>query len=567
MLTTVIRVNMATLEVKREQLAEEYRYLGGRALSSRILLDEVAAVAEPLGPNNKLVITCGALAGTTVSCANRLSIGAKSPLTGGIKESNAGGIAAHKMGRLGIRAIIIEGIREDNQWYTLAIDKDEITLKRADELSGLMMSGKAEKLYQEHGKKIGVILIGPAGERRLLSAGIANNDNEGAPVRFSGRGGLGAVMGAKHLLGIVLDDAGCAPITGVKPEEFLAKVKEFHQLLLTHPQTAEVFPKYGTAAMTETTNAVGGLPTRNFSTGQFEGAEKINGAAVYDTIVTRGGEGTPTHACMPGCLVRCSNRYPDQSGKVLVSPLEYETIGLLGSNLAIDDLDVIARMNLLCNEYGIDTIETGCALGVAMEAGVAEFGDKQGALRLMDEIVQDTYLGKILASGCVVTAKVLGMRRVPAVKGQGMPAYEPRGIKGTAVTYMTTAMGADHTAGNVARAQVVQHAKEGKVKLSETSQIGMGIIDSLGMCMMVAPALKGRAIFAEMMNALHGWDLTEADLEKIGTECIASEKKFNRKAGFTSAHDRLPEHFYEEVNPANGAVFDIDEQDLAEMKI
>lgn len=567
MLDTVIRVNMSTLEVKREQLSEEYKYLGGRALSSRIIADEVNPVAEPLGPNNKLVITCGAMAGTTISCANRLSIGAKSPLTGGIKESNAGGVAAYKMGRLGIRAIIVESIREDNEWFTLVIDKEDIRLVKANELSGQMLSGKAGALYKQYGEKIGVILIGPAGEKRLLSAGIANNDADGAPCRFSGRGGLGAVMGAKHLLGIVLSDAGCQPVTGLNQAEYLAKMKEFHQMLLGHPQTAEVFPKFGTAAMMETTNTVGGLPTRNFSTGRFDGAEKINGKALHDTIVARGGEGTPTHACMPGCIVRCSNIYPDQSGKTLVSPMEYETIGLLGSNLAIDDLDVIARMNLLCNEYGIDTIETGCAIGIAMEAGVLPFGDKRGALKLMEEVVQDTYLGKILASGCVVTAKVFGIRRVPAVKGQGMPAYEPRGIKGTAVTYITTAMGADHTAGNVARAQVVQHAKEGKVALSEKSQIGMSIIDALGMCMMVAPALKDRSIFAEIMNALHGWNLVESDLEKIGRDCIEAEKEFNRKAGFTAAHNRLPEHFYEEANPANGAVFDIDDQDLKEMSI
>lgn len=567
MLDTVIRVNMGTLQVKRETLAEEYTYLGGRALTSRLLADEVIPVAEPLGPNNKLVVACGPLAGTTVSCANRLSIGAKSPLTGGIKESNAGGIAAYKMGRLGIRAIIVEGIREDSRWFSLVIGKEGVRLEAADGLAGLTMSAKAAALYQQYGVKTGVILIGPAGEKRLLSAGIANNDTEGGPSRFSGRGGLGAVMGAKHLLAIVLDDAGCAPVSGVRQQEFMGKMREFHQLLLGHPQTAEIFPKYGTAAMMETTNAIGGLPTRNFSTGFFDGAGKINGQAVHDTIVARGGEGTTTHACMPGCLVRCSNRYPDQSGKVLVSPLEYETIGLLGANLAIDDLDAIARMNVMCNEYGIDTIETGCAIGVAMEAGIAPFGDHQAALRLMEEIMQDTYLGKILASGCVVTAKVLGIRRVPAVKGQGMPAYEPRGIKGTAVTYITTAMGADHTAGNVARAQVVPHDKAGKAALSEKAQIGMSIIDALGMCMMVVPALKDRSIFAEMMNALHGWELTESDLEQIGRDTIRIEKEFNRKAGFTPAHDRLPEHFYEEANPVNGAVFDIDDQDLKEMNV
>jgi aldehyde:ferredoxin oxidoreductase len=558
---------MHTLAISTGQLPEAYRYLGGRALSSRIIADEVNAVADPLGPNNKLVFTCGLLAGTTISCANRLSIGAKSPLTGGVKESNAGGIAAYKMGRLGIRAIVIEGIREDEQWFSLVVNKDGVKLQPADGLSGLMMSDKAAALYQEYGASVGVVLIGPAGEKRLLSAGIANNDTEGNPSRYSGRGGLGAVMGSKHLLGIVLDDSGCALTAPENQDEFTRKSREFHKLLLGHPQTAEIFPKYGTAAMMETTNAVGGLPTRNFSTGRFDGAEKLNGRALHDTIVARGGEGTPTHACMPGCIIRCSNKYPDKSGEVIVSPLEYETIGLLGSNLEIDDLDDIARMNVLCNEYGIDTIETGCAIGVAMEAGVIPFGDPSAALKLLEEVVNDTYLGKIIASGCVVTAKVLGVRRVPAVKGQGMPAYEPRGIKGTGVTYITTAMGADHTAGNVARAQVTHHDKAGKVSLSEKAQLGVGIIDALGMCIMIAPALKDRAILADMMNALHGWQLTETDLETIGRDTIRAEKEFNTKAGFTPAHDRLPEHFYAEANPATGAVFDIEEDDLKEMSV
>ncbi|MCX7781860.1 MAG: aldehyde ferredoxin oxidoreductase [Negativicutes bacterium] len=567
MLDTLWRINMNTLTVKRETLPEAYRYLGGRALSSRIVADEVPAVAEPLGPNNKLVFTCGLLAGTTISCANRLSVGAKSPLTGGIKESNAGGIAAYKLGRLGIRAIVAEGIREDQDWFVLVINKDGASLKPANELCGLTMSEKAEAIYRQYGRSVGVILIGPAGERKQLTAGIANNDTEGVPWRFSGRGALGAVMGAKHLLGIVLDDTGCPQPAPVSKEEYLQKTKEFHQLLLKHPQTAEVFPKFGTAAMMETTNTIGGLPTRNFRTGRFAGAENINGRALHDTIVARGGEGTPTHACMPGCLVRCSNRYPDRDGKIIVSPLEYETLGLLGANLEIGDLDVIAKLNRMCNEYGVDTIEIGCAIGIAMEAGVLPFGDGPAALSLMEEMMHDTYLGKIIAAGCVVAAKVLGVLRVPAVKGQGMPAYEPRGIKGTGVTYITTPMGADHTAGNVARAQTIHHDKEGKVALSAKSQLGMSIIDALGLCMMIVPALPNRAILAEMINALHGWQLTENDFATIGRENIRLEQEFNRGAGFTAAHDRLPEHFYEEVNPAVNAVFDINDEDLKEMKL
>lgn len=567
MLNQMIRITMETGKIVQEVLAQPYTSLSGRALSSQLILDEVVPHAEPLGKNNKLIIACGLLAGTTVSCANRLSIGAKSPLTGGIKESNAGGMVAYKMGRLGIRAIVVEGLPAGSDWYVLVIRKDGAELKVANHLAGKGINEKAAVLYEEYGAKTGIVVIGPAGEKRLLTAGIAINDPAGVPSRFSGRGGLGAVMGAKRLLAVVFDDSTCPVPTAVQADLFTVKMREFHDLLRSNPQTAEVFPKYGTAAMTEITNALGGLPTRNFSDGRFTGADKINGEALYQTIISRGGEGSPTHGCMPGCMIRCSNIYADERGKTVVSPLEYETISLLGSNLEIDDLDAIAEANRQCNDYGVDTIEIGCAIGVAMEAGVASFGDAKALVNLMKEVVSDTWLGRILAAGCVVTGKTLGIHRVPAVKGQGMAAYEPRGIKGTAITYATSPMGADHTAGNVARANVKHHMKDGQAGLSANAQQGVTMLDDLGFCMMVAPALKERTILAELINARFGWNLTVQDLNDMARNNLYAEREFNRRAGFTAAHDRLPEHFYYEVNPSTGSVFDITPEDLQEMNL
>lgn len=561
----ILRINMSDLTIADEKLVMEDRLLAGRALVAHLSDQEITATAAPLGPNNKLIITCGLLAGTTISCANRISIGGKSPLTGGIKEANAGGIAAHHMGKLGLRAIIVEGFREDDHWYVLVVDKHGTRLEEANHLCRLGIAAKAEQLYKQYGKQTALIVIGPAGEKKLLTANIAVSDKEGVVSRFSGRGGMGAVMGSKHLLAVVVDDRGCDKVPAVRPDELATKTREFHQLLLSTPQTAETFPKYGTAAMMEATNALGGLPTNNFSTGRFAGAEKLNGEALHKTITGRGGEGTPTHACMPGCLVRCSNVYPYPDGQENLRPMEYETLGLMGSNLGIDDMDVVAYMNRLCNDYGIDVIEVGAAVGVAMEGGLLSFGDKDGAMKLVDEIVADTALGRIIAAGSVVTGKVYGVYRVPAVKGQAMAAYEPRGIKGTGVTYATTAMGADHTAGNVARANLKHHLKEGQVAASRGSQIGVGVLDALGFCMMVGPAIKDRTILAEMLNARFGWELTAADLENLSRAMIRTEHGFNAKAGFTKADDRLPEYFYREVNPANSAVFDIEEEDLKEM--
>lgn len=565
MLDKVIRINMSNSHISEEKLPESYRLLSGRILSSRLVSDEVPPVSEPLGPNNKLIITCGLLAGTTVSSANRLSIGAKSPLTGGIKESNAGGIAAYKMGRLGIRAIILEGMPNDDKWYVAVINKDGCRLQEASYLKDKGVYEKAGLLYEQYGKKAGIILIGPAGERLLMAAGITNNDTDGSPSRFSGRGGLGAVMGSKRLLAFVLDDTGCIVPDAFNKELFKEKTKEFHKGIMDCPITAEAYPKYGTAGMVEITSALGGLPTRNFQTGRFEQADNINGQALYDTITKRGGEGKTTHACMPGCIIRCSNIYADEDGKEIVSPLEYETISLAGSNLEIGDLDTIARFNYYCNDYGVDTIELGAAFGVAMEAGLLPFGDKDEVLKLMEEVVHGTPLGRILASGCTITGKVFGVRKIPAVKGQSMAAYEPRAVKGTGITYMTSPMGADHTAGNLVRTTIKPDMKDQLVTASRDAQINISILDGLGLCVFIGPTLKDRQILVDLINSRFGWSITAEDLADLGRANMVIERDFNLKAGFTSAHDRLPEHFYQDKNPVTDSVFDITEENLKNM--
>lgn len=565
MLNKLIRVNVADKKITEEELKAEYKYLSGKGLSSRIVFDEVPPTAHPLGYQNKLVFTCGLIAGTAVSSANRLIAGAKSPLTGGIKESNAGGIAGYKMGRLGIRAIILEGLPLEEEWYILVINKDGAALKKVDDLHGKGVYEKTRLLTERYGKNMGLILLGPAGEKRLLSAGITNTDGDGSPGRYCGRGGLGAVMGSKKVLAVVLDDSGCQAEAPADPELFKTKTRELGQSLVSSVQTGQVWPKYGTVSMLNNTQALGGLPTRNFQTGRFDGAEKINAEAMHDLIKSRGGEGSTTHACMPGCVIRCSNIFPDEQGKTIVSPVEYETICLLGSNLEIDDLDVVAKLNYLCNDFGIDTIETGCAIGVAMEAGVIPFGDKEGTLRLMDEVIRETYLGRIIASGAEVAGKVFGVRRVPAVKGQGMAAYEPRSIKGTAITYATSPMGADHTYGNLVKPSVSLDQKKELVKLSRDMQIRFGIYDNTGFCMFVNAGVKDHSIIADLINARHGFNLTMEDLTNMTRENIKLEKEFNKRAGFTKAHDRLPEHFYVEPSPATGTVYDITEEDLEEM--
>ena len=555
------RVNVRTQTLTLESILQGWERLGGRGLVARILVDEVPGTCEPLGRSNKLIFTPGLLVGHMLSSCDRISVGGKSPLTGGVKEANAGGTTGLQMTLLGIKALIVEDLPQPG-WWLLHLSKQGARFERADDLVGLGVFETAPRLLERYGDKVAIALIGPGGEMRLASAGIQNLDKEKLPSRIAARGGLGAVMGAKGLKAIIFDakDGQKPPIA--HPDAFRQAQKEFTKALMEHPQTA-VYRDYGTAAMARMCNGLGALPTHNFSTGQFEGVETISGEYLRQVILERGGEGEPTHACMPGCTIRCSNNYADAAGKSLVSPLEYETIGLMGSNLGIADLDIIARMNWLVNDLGLDSIEIGAALGVAAEAGLMAFGDGDRAMRLLDEIRRGTPLGRILGQGATMTGRVLGVEHVPAVKGQAMSAYEPRAIKGTGVTYATSPQGADHTSGLTIRAKVDHLDPKGQAALSRTAQINMAGYDTLGACIFAGFgfAVAPRTI-RDLLNARYDWQVGDDILQVLGRESLTLEREFNRRAGFTAAHDRLPEWMTKEPLPPHNAIFDVPEEDL-----
>ncbi len=558
----VWRVNSRTRTVTSSPVPENWERLGGRGLIARILLDEVPAICEPLGPKNKLIFAPGLLVGHMLSSSDRISVGGKSPLTGGVKEANAGGTTANHLVCLGVKALIIEDKPQDNEWSILFVSGEGIKFEPAQGLVGLGVYECGIKLIERFGNKIGAALIGQGGEMQLISAGIQNFDKENLPSRIAGRGGLGAVMGSKKIKAIVIDaqDGQKPPIS--KPDAYAQAQKTFTKALMAHPQTA-VYRDYGTAAMSNLTEQFGGLPTRNFSEGHFEAVEHISGEFMRDVILKRGGEGKPTHACMPGCTIRCSNNYAGEDGRSLVAPLEYETIGLMGSNLGIGDLDIIARLNWLVNDLGLDSIEVGAALGVAAKAGLMEFGDGKRAEQLILEIKQNTPLGRLLGSGATLTGKVLGVEQVPAVKGQAMASYEPRAIKGTGVTYATTPQGADHTAGLTIRAKVNHLDPTVQVPVSRNAQVNSAGYDTLGACSFAG---FGFAVVPDMisnlLNARYGWDTPPDILQVLGRETLNLEREFNRQAGFTNAHDRLPEWMTREPVPPTNSVFDVSDQDL-----
>lgn len=563
----ILRINTATGAIKRESFDSKEFLLGGRTLSSRLVSREIPAGCDPLGRHNKLFFCNGVLAGTTVSSGNRLSIGGKSPLTGGIKESNAGGIVAQKMAQHGLRAIVLEDSpAAGSEWKIVVIGREKVELVDGDFLTGKGVYEKSDLLAHEFGDKAGCITLGPTGENLLLASGIACSDPHGVCSRYAGRGGLGAVMGSKRIIAIVILNDGEVKAGYQEPDKFKEGAKKIVRLLKENPVSSK-FTKYGTAAMVDICQALKVLPVKNFRHGVMEGAEKINAQTMYDIIKKRGGEGLTQHACQHPCAIQCSNVYPDKDGKLLCSPIEYETMALMGSNLCVKDLDTIATMNRIANDAGVDTLDVGAAIGIAMEAGLIEFGDSTAAVKMMEEIRNLTPLGRILASGCKVAAKVLGVRHAPHVLGQAIPAYEPRGSKGMAMTYLSSPMGADHTFGFTLRDEEVPTSKEGKVELSKKFQILGSRMDSMGMCNFVRYSVRDDMTpLLDLIEARYGTAISEVEFDEMVRETLKIEHRFNGDAGITARDHRFAETFYEEAQVETGEKMDITDEEALQAR-
>ncbi len=549
----------------------EYAGLGGRALTSAIISKEVPPLCHPLGGDNKLVIAPGLLSGSASAMSGRISVGGKSPLTGGIKEANSGGQPSQVLARLGYNAIVLEGKPKNNDLYKIFINKDGVKISADNSLKMLPNYDLVAKMKSEFGDKISCISIGPAGEMKMASATVAFTDMEQRPTRHAGRGGLGAVMGAKNIKVIVLDDTGMTMRAPKDPEKFKDANKRFVDGLKSHAVTGQGLPAYGTNVLTNILNEVGGYPTYNFKQGRFDGASKISGETEAETEIKRGA--LPTHGCHRGCVIQCSGTYNDKDGHFLTKQPEYETVWAHGGNCGISDLDKIAMMDFLDDNYGIDTIETGATIAVAMEAGLAEFGDADAAIRMIHDIGKGTHLGRILGGGAAATGKAYGVERVPVVKGQAMPAYDPRAVQGIGVTYATSPMGADHTAGYAVAQNVLKVGgdvnalkPEGQVELSRNLQIATAAIDSTGMCLFIAFAVLDQPetfqAFLDLLNAFYGMELTGDGVTELGKKVLSMERDFNARAGFTSQHDRLPSYFKTEKFAPHNVTFGVKDEDL-----
>jgi aldehyde:ferredoxin oxidoreductase len=561
----LLRVDMSKRQVRWQEVPETYQRLGGRALIARLLLEEIPPTCDALGPDNKLIFTPGLLGGAGVVAAGRLSVGGKSPLTGGVKEANAGGTAGDTLGKLGIKAVVVEGQNEPGGFFILNIHGENAELLPAEGIRGLGTYATSDKLQERFGADCTIISIGQAGEQQLRGSGICVTGEKDQRSNHAARGGLGAVMGSKGLKAVVIKRPESRADTFADKNLIRTAARTFIMKLVEDPKLGTKGSQhlYGTASIVAAVNEIGSLPTRNFSSGNFEKSENLRGEHLRETTLARGGKaGT---RCMPGCVIACRNLYMGKNGQPIVGTLQYETIALVGSNLGLDDLDDVARLNHTCNDFGLDTIETGAALGVAIEAGLAKFGDFKSISALLAQVAEGTEHGKLIGNGVVATGRALGIKRIPAALGQAMPGYDPRSLKGNGVTYATSPQGADHTAGNAfgARKEVNPLGVEGQKELSLKLQIIAAMLDSTGMCLFARPPLiADPQLMVDMINGIYGWGWTREDLDRFNRDVLRNELEFNRRAGITAADYRIPQYMHDEALPPHNATFDIPDSEL-----
>ncbi|MFX0187901.1 MAG: aldehyde ferredoxin oxidoreductase C-terminal domain-containing protein [Candidatus Hodarchaeota archaeon] len=561
------RINLNTESIEDENITSDSKYflLGGRGLSSQIVHDEVDPLCNPLGNKNKLIIASGLLTGSPFPNSSRTSVGAKSPLTNGIKEANVGGRPSIMLAVSGIRALVLDGIAQN--LTLILIDQNEAKFESAKGYDRLGNYELHEKLRKKYGERIGIYSIGPAGEMMLKNSTVCANDLEGYPSRHAARGGLGAVMGSKKIKAIVIIPPKGSKVKFHDLKRFRELTKPFAQYLA---ESREVFSTYGTPLLMKAVSGYGAIPTKSFRKGSYEDIEKISGEKLHELVLARGGK--KRIACCPTCAIKCSNIIVDENGNHITSSLEYETMALNGSNCLINDLDSLAKIDHLCDDIGIDTIEFGVTIGVAMDSGRIQWGDAEKVFKILEEIRKGTEIGKLYGNGVCHLGSEIGFERIPHVKGQGISGYDARVFKGMSVTYATSPMGADHTAGAVIAGRVARENRDygeltendHKLELSYEIQIFTTVLDSMGVCYFIGPSYRNMELVSKAINAMYGTNLSVDEIIGIGKAIIKNELEFNEKSGITQDMNDLPEFFRKEPSEPIKKTVTISKEDYKE---
>ena len=351
---------------------------------------------------------------------------------------------------------------------------------------------------------------------------------------------------------------------------FKEAVTDFTAIIKKTPFSGNVLPKLGTAALVAPVNKMGAFPCFNATMGEMEGWEKISGERMAELIQKRGGQST--HKGCLQCIIDCSNRYVDSQGQYLTGSLEYETIWSMGGMTGIKDLDTIAKLDFLCDDIGLDTMSAGAAIAVAMDAGYRKFGDGRSALSILEQIAEGTDLGLVFGKGPAAVGEYFGNHRIPVVKNQSIAGYDPRAMQGLAVTYATSPMGADHTAGNLIGLYTAglmdPLKKEGQVKASQKAQVIMASLDCIGLCLFTNAAVSnpdGQMALFKALSAKMGREFSLEDFMSLGREVLRIELEFNKKAGLTRKDNSLPPFFYQESLPPHNQVVLIGEDEMEDV--
>ena len=558
---TVLRVDLSKDKITEEKIGEKtiQKFLGGRGLGVKILYDETKAGMDAFDPENRLIFMTGYATGTPVPLSGRFHVITKSPLTGGIGDSNCGGQFGPKLRFAGYEGIIFQG-RADEPVY-LYIEDGHAELKDASRMWGKGTWTTEDMIREEVGKDVNIASIGPAGENRVMQAAIMNDKH-----RAAGRTGVGAVMGSKNLKAIAVKG-------NRKPEiQDEAKLKEavenIRKIVRENPVTGESLPKYGTAVLVNIINETGGFPTRNFKTGVFEKAADISGERIAETVLVK------KKACW-GCIVACGrvSRVKTPPYQVDGEGPEYETAWSLGAMCGINDLNAVVKAHNICDDMGMDPISFGSTVACAMElyekgkipeeklGGMTlEWGNPQTIVELAWRTAYRDGFGDEIAMGAKRLAAKYGMPELSMdVKGLELPAYDPRAYKGHGLGYATSNRGGCHLRAYLIAPEVLGIPEkldpltpQGKAEWVRIFQDLFCVVDSMVICKFSTFAI-GAEEFVSVTNPITGWDWTADDIMKAGERIYNLERLYINREGFDGKDDTLPKRLLEEPMPEGAA--------------